>query len=311
MTFIIPVLIFLLSIVSVLSQESTGINSRSSSDSVSCCERIKILSWNIYMLPRFIKNSGKMERAEVIGKELLNKDYDVIVFQEAFHSGARKRIRNELEKKYYYSAGPANQKAFSFKTNSGIWIFSKFPIVASKSIIFENRCGIDAFSRKGALIVELNVHGKLIQIVGTHLQSSGFAWVKHSQCVELAERLINPFQKPGIPQIICGDFNIEKGSEYHYNKMLQMLDATDSELKGTKFFTFDELNNDLHDQVSPKQGLIDYILFKANKCKVNFLNKQVSVFQFPWHKRHNDLSDHYPLEAEILFDNTPSLSVLY
>ena len=298
---------FILFLISTL-----NITAQSFIDSTQSSQKIKILSWNIYMLPRFIKNTGKLERAEIIGRELATKDYDVIVFQEAFHGGARKRIANELEKTFKYSAGPANKKIICLKTNSGIWIFSKHPIIASHSIIFQNRSGIDAFSRKGALIVELNVNGKSVQVVGTHLQSSGFEWIKHSQCVELAQRLIKPYEKPGVPQIICGDFNIDKGAIYHYNKMLQMLDATDSEMHGLTKHTYDRLNNDLHDdQPSKKQDLIDYILFKKNNGRVKFLNKQISVFKFPWHKKHNDLSDHYPLEAEILFDNTPNLTLLH
>jgi sphingomyelin phosphodiesterase len=301
------VLIALVSFTSISYSQDTLCNSLSIEKT-----SIKVLSWNIYMLPRFIKNTGKLERAEKIGKEILDRDYDVIVFQEAFHSGARKIIKKELSKQYKYSAGPANKKTVCLRTNSGIWIFSKYPIINSQSLIFHNKFGIDALSRKGALIVEINVNGKKIQIVGTHLQSSGSEWIKHSQCVELTERLIRPFEKKGVPQIICGDFNIDMASTYHYQKMLQTLGASDSELSGNKKHTYDRLNNDLHDEPkSVKQDLIDYILHKANDAVLKIIQKRIEIFHSKWDKSHKDLSDHYPLSAEIEFDNTITLTELY
>ncbi len=46
-------------------------------------QKLKLLSWNIYMLPGVISNlNGR--RAEAIGKWLAASDYDIVVFQEAF-----------------------------------------------------------------------------------------------------------------------------------------------------------------------------------------------------------------------------------
>ena len=98
------------------------------------------------MLPGVVRVKGKGERADAIGGILKDSDYDVIVFQEAFQRKARKKIFRQLHEKYPYQSGPANQKLISYKTNSGLWIFSKHPIVSSESIIFKNKSGIDAVS---------------------------------------------------------------------------------------------------------------------------------------------------------------------
>src|SRR5258707_6150224 len=96
-------------------------------------KKIKILSWNIYMLPHLVaSHSNKKERAEVIGEMLAACDYDVIFFQEAFHPLARNKIFAYLKDKFPYQAGPANKKLLSLETNSGLWIFSRYPIVASR-----------------------------------------------------------------------------------------------------------------------------------------------------------------------------------
>lgn len=258
---------------------------------------LKILSWNIYMLPRFIKNTGKIERAEKIGQSLKETDYDIIVFQEAFHRGARRIIKAALKDKYQFMAGPANLQTFSIRTNSGLWILSKYPIEFSQEIKFKTKSGTDAFSRKGALITEFCVNSQRIQIIATHLQSSGENWLKESQCVEIANRITNQYKKDGVPQIICGDFNIEMNATFQYNNMLKILDANDCEITGKQKFSYDRLNNDLNSENSKKQELIDYILFRKNKSNITFKEKLIKIFQFKWDNKHLDLSDHYAIEA--------------
>ena len=66
------------------------------SQPISEAKKIKILSWNIYMLPGWLGH-GNIPRAEAIGRLLASSDYDVIVFQEAFHKKARKTINRSLQ----------------------------------------------------------------------------------------------------------------------------------------------------------------------------------------------------------------------
>jgi endonuclease/exonuclease/phosphatase family metal-dependent hydrolase len=264
-------------------------------------KKIKILSWNIYMLPGVVKIKGKEERASAIGEILKDSDYDIIVFQEAFQRKARKRIFAHLKEKFPYQAGPANQKLISYKTNSGIWIFSKHPIVSSHSIIFKNKSGIDAFSRKGGLIAEVMVDKTSIQVAGTHLQNSGQSWIRQSQCVEFYNRLLKPFYKEDIPQVVCGDFNISREREEDYNFMLQTLRATDGQLRGPQKHTYDRGNNDLHVETGEQKDLIDYILIRDQGNQLASISRQVRMIRKKWDGTHADLSDHFALEAEIKF----------
>jgi len=266
-------------------------------------KKIKILSWNIYMLPHLVAaHSNKKERASVIGETLLGSDYDVIFFQEAFHSTARNRILAQLQNKYPYHAGPANRKFLSLKANSGLWIFSKYPIVHSQSIIYKNKFGVDALSRKGALLVELNVQGQRIQIAGTHLQNCGPVWLRQVQCVEFYKRLLKPNAREGVPQIICGDFNIDRHTtQEDYQFMLQALDAKDSNDEVNQY-SYDRLNNDLHIEKGTAKDLIDYILFRSNGG-IAICSNAVTPIKRKWSTLHSDLSDHYAIQAEINFSN--------
>jgi phospholipase C len=266
-------------------------------------EKIRILSWNIYMLPGFF-GSGNMARAVAIGELLSRSDYDVIVFQEAFDQRARKAISLLLSKTYPYQVGPANRRLLSIKTNSGLWIFSRFPIQEAHAIVFKTRHGIDALSRKGALMAELNVHNNYVQIVATHLQNSGQSWRKQSQCSEIFTGLLKKYQRPGIPQVVCGDFNIDKHlTTGDYQLMLKTLDVVDCDTGTERAYSYDRLCNDLHAEVGVSRDLIDYILIRNNLSYSDSGNRKVRIFQKQWSSDHKDLSDHYSLETEVSFRN--------
>jgi endonuclease/exonuclease/phosphatase family metal-dependent hydrolase len=263
-------------------------------------QKIKLLSWNIYMLPGFFGRDN-MPRADVIGELLSSGEYDVIIFQEAFHRRARKIIGRMTRSRYPFQAGPANRKVFSMKTHSGIWILSKHPIVDSKEIIFTAHHGVDGLARKGALMVELEVAGQHVQVVGTHLQNSADPVLRHSQCAELYQDLLAESQKPGVAQIICGDFNIDRyRSGDDYAAMLETLDVSDGKLEDDHLFSYDRLNNDLHVEPGTEQDLIDYILFRPNQTGLECRNRRIKAFRQSWHARHMDLSDHFAIEAEVL-----------
>jgi endonuclease/exonuclease/phosphatase family metal-dependent hydrolase len=260
---------------------------------------VKVLSWNIFMLPGFI-GQGKIPRADAIGKILAATDYDVIVFQEAFHHKARKKISRLLQPAYPFQAGPANQKLFSLKTNSGIWIFSKFPIEQSYSIIFKTRQGIDAFARKGALLIDLKIGNQSIQIAGTHLQNGGSDGLRSNQCKELYSRLLKKHERLGVPQIVCGDFNIDRyRSDKEYQDMLQTLNAVDGTVFGPNAYSYDRVRNDLTTEAGSQLDLIDYVLIRSNSMEIESGSRKIHALQHPWSPSHKDLSDHFAVEAEI------------
>jgi endonuclease/exonuclease/phosphatase family metal-dependent hydrolase len=271
-------------------------------------KKIKVLSWNIYMLPHLIaRHSKKKKRAEAIGRTLLGSDLDVIFFQEAFHPVARKKILQNLREKFPYRAGPANKKWYSLKTNSGLWVFSRYPIASSQSIIYKNRYGVDALSRKGALLVELDVEGQHIQIAGTHLQNCGPVWRRQAQCVEFYKRLLKPNSRDGVPQIICGDFNIDRyTTEEDYKFMLHTLDAKDGNTEENQY-SYDRCNNDFRIEQGTTRDLIDYILFRSNGGFA-ICSNSVTRIKRKWCSLHSDLSDHYSVQAEIKFSNDVSIA---
>jgi endonuclease/exonuclease/phosphatase family metal-dependent hydrolase len=259
---------------------------------------LKILSWNIYMLPWYAKITGKTKRAVAIVDQLKESDYDIIVFQEAFHKGARSIIKQGLKDKFPFMYGPANKRKF-MKANSGVWIVSKIPLKELEEISYNDCKGTDCMARKGALILEGNWLGKTFQIIGTHLQAVGDYAIRKSQCKELYANLLEKFKKPGVPQLICGDMNVKSTDKDYYNDMLKTLDAENGEFSSNVKATYNGPANDLTESSANHQ--LDYILLRNNGAKVRSVKRKVSIFQKAWCSGKKDLSDHYAVEAVIRF----------
>lgn len=277
-------------------------------------DSLSLLSWNIQMLP-IIKSNSKPVRAKAIINQLNLRDYDVIVFQELFQKRSRRIIRNGLVKKYPYHTPVLNKKSIAFKTNGGVMLFSKYPIKNIYEVRYSSRSGIDKMSRKGALMAELEVNGRIIQVAGTHLQAFGAQEIMYDQYRQLAS-FLDKYKKENTPQIICGDFNTIKvippklpadisrsfiDRLARYAVMLETLKASDGDLSGDQQFTMDRPYNDLCTTRKEYRLLLDYVLLRPNGVTDLSVKRQVQIIKQRWSEEHEDLSDHYGLEAVIKF----------
>ena len=274
--------------------------------------KLKILSWNIYMLPFCSKIHKNCKRAMAIAQEIPEYAYDIIVFEEAFDHQARKILRNQLKVDYPFMYGPANKSSFSLRTNSGIWILSKIPLLQLEQIEFKNRFGIDALARKGAVLFEGEWQGQRFQLLGTHLQNDSPDSVRYGQCHEIAEKLLKKYTKLDTPQIVCGDFNIEFTNNVNYGKMLKILDAENGCLKGDLQTSFDEVNNTLAQKENGEKQLIDYVLVRNHNAIID-IERQIFVLKGCISDIDSNLSDHYGIEATVNFTISPpaTLSLLH
>jgi len=270
---------------------------------------LKILSWNIYMLPYVSLFNRNADRAEVIADKLEYSDYQIIVFQEAFSSKCRDILAKRLRKEYPYQYGPANKTHYPFRTNSGLWVVSKIPLTQLGKIKFSISSGFDVIARKGAVLFQGNFQGTPFQLLSTHLQSDNSQQIREKQCAEIKEHLLNQYFNPNIPQLICGDFNIDMNDHLNYQLMLQTLGANNGEISGDVRFTYDEKNNTLARSAMGKKSLIDYILVR-NEQWIGHIERKVQTFYAKIGGKSSNLSDHYAMEANINFNAAPLIPVL-
>ena len=275
-------------------------------------QTLKILTWNIYMLPFCSPVNGNNRRARGIAQELSKSDFDILVFEEAFDFGARKILRAKLVNTFPYIYGPANDSYWPFRTNSGLWILSKIPLHQLEAIEFESRSGIDAMARKGAVLFEGEWQGQNFQLLGTHLQADSPDNIRRRQCEEIAGKLLKKYARNEVPQIVCGDFNIDNDDPDNYHFMLTTLDARNGSLEGNLQSSYDEIDNDLAKCENGKKRLIDYVLLRNASCIQDIQRKVIALKQYKNNILSN-LSDHYGIEAVIHFDQpgNATLSLLH
>ncbi len=258
----------------------------------------KILSWNIQMLPRLLLpvRKGPLKRSKLIPQHIIKEDVDIIVFQELFDIRARRILKRKLKAEYPYKAGPANRVMPVFFTNSGIVIYSKYPITDKWRFAYNwrEKSSHDKFSRKGCLMVEITLpDNQTIQVLGTHLQAGGrnSTTTRHSQYRQI-KTFIDKHKKEGVPQLICGDFNTRKTDELNYKIMVNTIGADDGEISGDLCCTSDGLLNDMKSHNPEDRKVIDYIFYRGNGINYQYLNREVRQYRQRWHKNHQDLSDH-------------------
>lgn len=258
-------------------------------------DTLKIVSWNIYMLPaitRFSKEIGKaykVPRAKAIAEVMKQQDYDIIVWQETFNNTARRMLKNQLKELYPYQYGPANHRKVTFVTNSGITIFSKFPLTYIDEIRYSECEGIDCWARKGALMLGGEWNGHPFQIIGTHLQAGGPDSIRAGQMKEIKHLLLRRYQKNGVPVFICGDMNTRRSKTATFNHMMDTFGVDNYKLAGQL-------------QRTNSNSEIDYIFVRPNGATVKAIQKS-KIFTRSWGKAsdQNWLSDHYAVEAAIIF----------
>ena len=266
-------------------------------------DTLKLLSWNIFMLPRIVPGRpDRKARANGIAERLLEMDYDVVIFQEAFAPNIRRRIFKKIKHKFPNKIRVGNRKIFSHKFNSGVWVVGKIPIKKFDEISFSRCDGFDnCMTRKGAVMVEAKYKGHDIQIVGTHINAGGSEETRVHQLNEIYELLLKKHQRKGVPQFICGDMNISQCNSNLYKRMTSTLRADDVCL-GDNGFTSDGSCNSLKSNQKEKHK-IDYILFRKNgHASLKNLTGKVKRFKKQWCEKYNDLSDHFAVEAQFLLE---------
>ena len=227
--------------------------------------QLKILTWNIYMLPRLFIHTGQAERAVDIANVLKDEDADIIVFEEAFDTKARNIIRDSLKAYFPYESGDPRKNTW-WKISCGVWILSKVPIEVVQQIYFKESNGSDRLATKGAILIEGKKNDFCFQLVGTHLQSDlnsgkNVQPIRDKQYAEIKKELLEPYSHEGIPQFVAGDFNTIHDDSSCYNHLVGTLKFKACPLEGDRCFSYDYTKNDLVIGTSNKPQLIDYLFY--------------------------------------------------
>jgi len=267
--------------------------------------KIKVITWNIYMLPHYWVHTGQLKRAKQIAEIMKTQDADVIVFEEAWDKKSRDIIREGLRDSFPYESG-APRKSVWYKSNCGVWIVSKVKIDVVKQIFYKEAKGSDRLASKGAILVEGEKNGFCFQLVGTHMQSDlnsgkNVQPIRDKQYAELRQELLEPYAKENIPQIVAGDFNTIRADSSSYKSLVSSLNLTQCALQGERKFSYDYANNDFILNTPGAPQLIDYIFYSKAQMQQLTGTMQIIVFRKRWDMMHKDLSDHFAVAGTFSF----------
>ena len=254
---------------------------------------IKIISWNIACMPNYINTFGNVEsRLGNIIKFIDIHNPDIISLQEVFSQHSRDILYNFFnKKKYNVSMSPYTRLLL----NGGLFIASKYEIVAQDYKIYKNYIGEDGLCQKGILYCQLKINDKYINIFNSHLNTdTPFTYSNINNIPLVKKNQLNEFliyfnkiiqnnkyiicDKRNIIYVIAGDLNLDFKSKLYKGFMKKL---------GHKLNICSNKEQIITDNIEKKQ--VDYI--------INCYNKNISIPLEIIYSYSNilKLSDHCPL----------------
>lgn len=272
-------------------------------------QQLKILSWNIQLLPRsfsvFSKALRKKQKLRTpwVIEHCQQGDYDVIVFQEVFDKPLAKKLQKELLATYPYQVKPL-QKAGRL-TSSGILIVSKCPIELVGAVVYPKGAHEDAWAAKGCTLVQLRQGKNSVYIAGTHLQAGRSEAAKAARTIQYKaiKTLLEECTNDSLPIVLAGDLNTPKKDKKAYPEMLSTLDMQDEPLDEIRPYTIDNQNTW---NLGSKNKQLDYILLQPQKSALKLVQQKILRLQKTWKEQPLDLADHYGVWATFEWGIAPS-----
>ena len=203
---------------------------------------IGVLTYNVQVLIGHLSNEKIKHIIDSIIS--ISSKTDVVCLQEVFVEEGRMTLIDSLKNIYPYYIAKSNDDEFLIE-DSGLVIFSKYPIKNYKFYDYSELIGVDDLSTKGFVVAEIKIKSKNIKIISTHMQSD--AWVEKQfikTCgdskieintgneKELLKRIdVRYTQLQQISKvsssIVLGDFNIKYGT-LEYKRIGSVLNKVDA-----------------------------------------------------------------------------------
>lgn len=257
---------------------------------------LKILSWNIQMLPNSLSVFSKALRKKQAIRKPWIIDYlielapDVICLQEVFDRNITCQLKKELKTMFPYQIDPKKEKGRL--TSSGLLILSKRPIREVGYVTYSDAMNEDKWAAKGCVMVTLD--SIPVFIANTHLQAGGGAKGAEIRVRQYEDirNLIDAHVPKEASYVLVGDMNTRKKNETYYPRMLSILDLEDAGIDDPRPFTIDSTNT----WNNHAQGIqLDYVLHRLNSMVLE--KERVNIIRPK--KKHKgtwiDLADHYGL----------------
>lgn len=265
---------------------------------------VKLLAWNVYMLPKPIKWSIQGDRTDLIAEALKKVDHDVILLEEAFKAGFREKVGKALKATHPYQVSLGRSGYWKHVMPSGLFAVSRYPMRRLTYDYYNVCTKMDCYSSKGVMILEVELpFGKKVHIATTHLNagqqdvSKNVRATQLEQIVELEKTLTNE-ETPKIPLVLAGDLNINGHGE-EFGRSLTALNMTSTPLENPEVPSSGYKVSCYKNREGAVGKWVDHILLDPRQSKTEVLNKRIRTFFAPIKGTECALSDHQAVEATI------------
>ncbi len=268
--------------------------------SLSFAQEIKVLSWNVFMLPRPIKFSLQAERTPLIISEMLKSNADIIFLQEAFQNKFQKEVLKKTKQQYPHQFYLGRESGSFTVYGSGVYLLSRYPFKILNKVYFDDCTGADCFASKGTFLAEFTIpDGPKIQFAPTHMQAGGKNSAIRLKQLSDINSILSINAQNGVPQILIGDLNIDALEGDEFKTALDFMHMNSTPLEGEPGYT-----NGFPTICYTKPGddhkeLIDHIWLKPLISTAKVYHQKVRPFSGKLDGKECPLSDHYAVEAII------------
>lgn len=229
--------------------------------------QVSLLSYNLYCLPWLacmMKPSTcphSYDRAKAFLKHI--PQYDIIGLQEVW-SPRYQQVESHAKQKGLHVVGSSQA---SFKNmlglrvfGGGLMIISKYPIEASRELVFDKGVASDGFVTKGVLYAKVKIGASYVHVFNTHMQASygyefkesdPYALIRRKQIDQVSSFIAKIALDDDHPILVMGDFNVnairhpvDGGDSKEYLEMM-------SSLSNNGLFSVIDIHKEFHDGQHP------------------------------------------------------------
>lgn len=263
------------------------------------------------------------ERATAFLKHI--PSYDIIGLQEVW-SPRYQQIEKYAKSKGLHVVGSGHATVTSVlglrMFGGGLMIMSKYPIEATRELIFDKGVASDGFVRKGILYAKVRIGSSYVHVFNTHMQASygyefaendPYALIRKKQIQQVSDFIAKIALDDHHPIIAMGDFNVNaiRRADQPDNDSREYLDMIASLSRDGLFSVMDlhkDFNAGSHPVTNTGRGVIgkeskggqrlDFVFemrrntTRADRVLHSFTHASVLPFEVSGEK-YTHISDHF------------------
>lgn len=260
--------------------------------------KIKIITINCFDTPLSLKRKIRIDH---LVSEVIKLNADVICFQELIFLKRVRRISNNFERLGYNSFFTPGKRI----NKGGLLFVSRYPIVSSEYVKFQSQATpfsfqlTDRFLKKGYQKIKLEIEGKTVTVINTHMVSLYKTVSPKEKRILLKQfsELLAGIETERKRMSVAGDFNISL-TENMYQELEEKTCLFDP-FRYENVITVSKENTQRKNFYKiRKDSRLDYILL--SKDLKNTSQKVILNDLYRLKRKNIHLSDHFGLMMEVV-----------